>query len=130
MLPSNTRNGHSLIELLIVIGILAALAGLLATRYAGRGGPGKERAATPMGRAKSVECQNNLHQVAMGLQMSDGEREGPPQDIREALRHGISQEMLRCPESRQPYRYDPRAGTVSCSTPGHESLTARVPGAY
>jgi hypothetical protein len=30
--------------------------------------------------------------------------------------------MLVCPESKQPYAYDPRTGRVSCLYPPHRSF--------
>jgi prepilin-type N-terminal cleavage/methylation domain-containing protein len=122
------QRGYTLIEMLVALVVVAILVGLVVS-YLGRGGGGAKSAgpvATPVGQAKSVACGSNLTQAAMALQQVSimGDR---PQAIREALQHGATEEMLHCPASKQPYRFDPTSGIVSCPTPGHEGLAGRVP---
>jgi prepilin-type N-terminal cleavage/methylation domain-containing protein len=121
--------GYSLIEILVVLALVAILVGWLATRYAGRGTTvGGKTVLSPMQKGRAVDCANNLSQIALALQAAAIGAEQPPQDIREALRHGVTESMLRCPESHQPYRYDPATHLLSCPTPGHEDLARKVVG--
>jgi prepilin-type N-terminal cleavage/methylation domain-containing protein/prepilin-type processing-associated H-X9-DG protein len=56
--PLRRSNGFTLVELLVVIGVIAVLAGLVA--------PALSRAKD---RARLTECRNNLRQWGLGLQM-------------------------------------------------------------
>jgi prepilin-type N-terminal cleavage/methylation domain-containing protein len=122
--------GYSLIEILVVIALVAVLASFLMTRYAGHGTTaGGKTALSPIQRGRWADCNNNLSQVALALQSAAiSAEQQPPQDIHEALRHGVTESMLRCPESRQPYHYDPATHLLSCPTPGHEDLARKVVG--
>jgi acyl-CoA reductase-like NAD-dependent aldehyde dehydrogenase len=68
--------------------------------------------------ARGVECRNNLNQIRAAIQMRQGSEESLPASLQEL---GLSASMLACPESGQPYQYDPTSGTVRCPTPGHGS---------
>jgi len=114
--------GFGLVELLIVMVVIVGLAAL----YFGMRGKEKQaepkfegEAQTTLGKAlqksESVECQNNLRQLRLMIQMKAMEGSNPPQLDPE---WGIA---LRCPVSSYPYGYDPQTGQVWCPTPGHES---------
>ena len=110
------RQASLLIELIVVVAIIALLAGA----YLGlskRGGKGEK--STPkaaMDKARSVECAANLLQLRalMETKVADDGR------YPAALDPGNS--MAQCPLTQKPYSYDPQAGRVWCTTPGHETL--------
>ena len=105
-----------MVELVVVVAIIALLAGA----YLGLNKKGsKEGKSTPkaaMDKAKSVECASNLSQMRALVQMKLAD-DGKYPDQLEA-----SPGIDRCPISGQPYGYDPHTGRVWCTTPGHESL--------
>ncbi len=113
--------GFALLELLIVIVVIVGLTAL----YFGMRGKEKKpeprfqgEAQTTLGKAlqkgESVECQNNLRQLRLMIQMEAMEGSNPAQLD---PKWGIP---LRCPVSGYPYKYDPQTGQVWCPTPGHE----------
>ena len=118
----------SLVGLLVCLGILVALAAVLIHSYTGAGGgsatatapPGK--AATPIQRAESVECQTNLTQIRQAITMYHTNNERVPANLEELGTFGVSSSMRHCPVggAGYPYGYDPRSGRASCRYPGHE----------
>ncbi len=113
--------GFALVELLVVMVVLVGLAAL----YFGMRGKGEKmeprfegEAQTTLGKAvqkgESVECQNNLRQLRLMIQMEAMEGSNPAQLD---ANWGVS---LRCPVSGYEYRYNPETGQVWCPTPGHE----------
>ena len=124
------KRGNTLIEILVVLAIAAILAGWLLPKYLGHSKSSSLTGAgtAPIQRGRAVECKNNIHQLAMALSMSASSDEHPPQDLRAALRNGATEEMLRCPETGKPYRFDPKTQIIYCQTLGHEDLAEKVPG--
>jgi prepilin-type N-terminal cleavage/methylation domain-containing protein len=118
------RSGFSLVELLVVVALMAALGGGLMYFYLGKSKKdpvtGKVT-QTPMSAAKKVSCTSNLGQVRSGLQMlkDTDEEEKYPESL-QVLK--FPAEVLNCPEGRVPYQYDPNSGMVQCVHPGHEKL--------
>ncbi len=112
-----------LVSVLVSVAIVAVLVWLWLTYGVGsRGASGgapvpATRPSELRQQAESVECRNNLSQIRAGIQMSQIGEESPPASL-EALR--LPAEMVRCPVSGQPYRYDPTTGQVRCATAGHE----------
>jgi len=114
--------GFALVELLLVVVIIALLAGA----YYGLGRKQSEgedgRATTTPGRAiekaKSVECANNLRQLRMLVQTEMTVESEYPRKLN-AENGGA---LTRCPVGGGAYNYDPRTGNVTCPTPGHETL--------
>jgi hypothetical protein len=114
------RGGWSLIELLLAVVILVALAAWLLPRYLGSGknSPVGSTVQAPIQRAHGVECGNNLRQVRYAITMAQQSEERFPASLND-LRVGPT--MLACPVSKQPYVYDPNSGQVRCSYPAHRS---------
>lgn len=126
----------SLVGLLVCLGILVALAAVLIPSYTGAGGgsatgagggsatatapPGK--AATPIQRAESVECQTNLTQIRQAITMYHTNNERVPANLEELGTFGVSSSMRHCPVggTSYPYGYDPQSGRAGCRYPGHE----------
>jgi hypothetical protein len=72
-------------------------------------------------KAKETECSSNLRQIRMQISAEKTQSENgelPP--TLDAMK--ISKSIQSCPVSKQPYVYNPTAGTVQCPTPGHEKL--------
>jgi len=113
-----------MVGVLVSVAILAIL--LVVWLYYGTGGQsGGAPGAPPVSRvgetrqaARGVECRNNLSQIRTALQMRQGVDESLPVSLKEL---GLPDSMLACPESGQPYQYDPHIGAVKCPTPEHRS---------
>lgn len=121
--PASERRGFALIEILIVIVLIALLAG---GYFAFRGRSGQEppprfpgEAQTLPGRAiqkgQSAECMNNLNQLRQMIQMGTIDTGTYPPALDPDWRVA-----LQCPVSGYAYQYDPVSGKVYCPTPGHE----------
>lgn len=84
--------------------------------------PGQSIPEAAIDKAKGVQCQNNLRQVRLALQMAAGEEEARPAALFQLSPRYVPAEMLSCPVSGQPYSYDPTppTGKVWCTAPGHE----------
>jgi prepilin-type N-terminal cleavage/methylation domain-containing protein len=112
------RRGLALIELVAAIAIIAVLAAVMYGVWGrGKSGEGKPLPEQAVDRAKGVECQNMLRQVRMGIDMDKMETGTPPPSIPPSLA-----QYAKCPQTGKPYRYDPQTGSVTCTTPGHESF--------
>ncbi len=113
-----------MVGVLVAVAILAIL--LMVWLYYGTGDKsGGAPGAPPVSRvgetkqaARGVQCRNNLNQIRAAIQMRQGSEESSPASLQEL---GLPDSMLVCPESGQPYQYDPTSGTVKCPTPGHMS---------
>jgi len=114
----------SLVELLVVVVILGILMAVLLPMYL-RGGkaaakPGEASPQSPMGRARSVECANNLSQIKAAHQMATtASDESRPATLADLRPYGVSESISSCPVSKQPYQFDAGAGEARCPTPGH-----------
>jgi type II secretory pathway pseudopilin PulG len=74
-----------------------------------------------MNAAKGTACKSQLAQIRTAIaqyRMEDGGNKNP--SSLSVLKLG-SGTFTQCPESKQPYSYDPTTGTVKCTTPGHEA---------
>ncbi len=111
--------GLALIELLVAIVIIALLAGAFYGLWRhGKGGQPKPTPAQAVEKAKGVDCQSMLQQVRASIQMAAMENEDrPPASIPTDMAA-----YAKCPETGQPYSYDPQTGRVWCTTPGHEGF--------
>jgi prepilin-type N-terminal cleavage/methylation domain-containing protein len=121
-MQARSQRAFSLVEMLVVIVIIAVLAAVLMPRYLGKSGTGKS-AATPMQRAHSVECINNLRQIRQAYTMTTASEDERPATLADLCqRYKIPESMSRCPVGKEPYRFDPATGVVKCVHPGHEDL--------
>ena len=114
-----SRQGFSLIEILVVVLLLAALGGGAAYFYTGRSSH-SAKAATPITRAESTVCMSNLTSVRQSISAAQaGETDGKfPASLAELK---LPAEVLICAVGHEPYAYDPTTGTVHCVHPGHEN---------
>lgn len=121
---------NTLIEIVVVLAVLAILATVVLRWYGGRGGAKTmaEKTKTPIGKAKGVDCMNNMQQIGLALQAASVSNDQPVQDINVALKNGVSKSMMVCPETGQPYRFDPQKKIVFCTTPGHGQVVVHTPG--
>ncbi|MBM3497875.1 MAG: type II secretion system protein [Armatimonadetes bacterium] len=109
----------ALIELIVAIVIIALLAGAFYGLWRrGQGGKEKSIPAQAIDKAKGVDCQNMLQQIRASIQMAAMDNEDrPPASIPSDMAA-----YTKCPESGQPYSYDPQTGRVWCITSGHEEF--------
>ncbi|HLK59000.1 MAG TPA: prepilin-type N-terminal cleavage/methylation domain-containing protein [Chthonomonadaceae bacterium] len=117
------RRGFSLIEILVVCVIIAALSAGIYAFYLGHGsGKPGEKQRSVMQRGHDPECINNLQQLRAALQMAQSSEENGkfPATLKELP--GIPESMLSCPDGHVPYQYDPSTGQVHCTQPGHENF--------
>jgi hypothetical protein len=117
---ARSRRGLSLVEILVVVCIMVVLGALLMQRLLGSGKKdalGQNKLTSPMQKARGTECVNNVTQLRQGYQTAliGADDENKPQTIADISR-GFPASMLNCPESKQPYQFDPATGRVSCVT--------------
>ena len=115
------RGSWTLVEIVVVAVILIALAAWLLPRYlgTGRSAPGQPTVQAPIQRAQGTVCSHNLGQIRQAIMVAQQTEEQPPASLQQ-LR--LPQEMHTCPDSKQPYVYDPRTGRVGCPYPPHRSF--------
>lgn len=116
---SSSGRGQTLVAVLVVLVLLLALVAFLLWRHPVPKARQQQPAGIPqaaMERAREVECQNNLQQLRAALQMARAEGNNPP----DLAALNLGEGLLTCPVGREPYRYDPQRGQVSCPHPGHE----------
>jgi type II secretory pathway pseudopilin PulG len=113
------RGSWTLIELLVAVVILIALAAWLLPRYLGSGKNSAvgQTVQAPIERAKGVDCQNNLQQIRYAITMAQQTEERFPGSLNDLK---LGREMLFCPVSKQPYQYDRATGRVWCPYPAHQ----------
>ena len=125
-MPRALRDNHgqwAIIEILVVAAVIIVAAYFILPSYFGSAGKGEsevDRAHTPVGRAESVDCRNNLNQIRNAIEMekSAGEEGRVPASLAD-LGPSMSA-VTKCSISGKEYTYDPSTGRVSCTTPGHE----------
>jgi prepilin-type N-terminal cleavage/methylation domain-containing protein len=116
---TRTKRAFSLVEILVAVVIIGILAAILLPRYLGGGkNAAGQKTASPMQRAKGVDCANNLSQIRLAYQAATiGDEENRPKSLAELK--GLSPSMLVCPVGKEPYQFDPATGQVRCVHPGH-----------
>ncbi len=116
------RQGQTLVATLIVIAIIAILAVVL---IQGTGGGKSTRAdgrgTTVVGavkaQAEDTVCMQYLQQVRQGIAVYQTADDSFPPTLPDTR---LGEQFYKCPMGKEPYRYDPEAGKVSCVHPGHE----------
>lgn len=114
-----TQRGALLVEIIVVVVIIALLAGVYLGLIRGAGDTEEDEPVTPaaaMDKARGVECAANLQQLRALMQMRQIEEGEYPAAL------NPESAMSRCPVTDRPYSYDPRTGRVWCAEPGHETF--------
>jgi prepilin-type N-terminal cleavage/methylation domain-containing protein/prepilin-type processing-associated H-X9-DG protein len=138
---SSTRGGFTLIELMVVIGIIALLASLLS--------PAVQRT---MARAKSTVCANNLRQIGVAVELAcqDNNNQYPtiepyptnpvyappenfnnPKPMLATLSpYGVTAQVLRCPIDAQGAKYIEQEGSSYMWNPTADDEPVSNPQVY
>ncbi|MEN6371969.1 MAG: hypothetical protein ABFD64_08140 [Armatimonadota bacterium] len=127
----NERGNWTLVGLLVAvaIGFVLVFCVLLPRVQQGTGDKAKREGlinpkqgqtvvGASMDKGKETQCMSNLRQIRMTIESDKASGEQLPATIQDM---GLGSVGV-CPVSNQPYQYDPNAGTVKCTTPGHEGL--------
>ncbi len=102
--PLKREDGFSLVELMIVVGIIGILVGIALASY---------EVSTSLSR-KAV-CRANLKIIREQLLNYYADHEGYPAELGELVPEYIENAKgLRCPASGDLYGYDPETGEVWC----------------
>lgn len=121
------KRGNTLVGLLVTFAIIAVLAVVFlkgGNVFGSNSSPRKDGRGTTVpglvkAKAEDEVCRSNLGQVRMSLQISrdaNGD-ESWPESLQETR---LGSQFYMCPMGKEPYRYDPATGKVSCPHPGHE----------
>lgn len=115
------KRAFSLVEILVVVVIIAALAAFMLPKYLGKGTTaGGKTIDSPMQRGHAPECANNLNQIRQAYTMAVmASEENKPRSLADLKTYGVSDAMTRCPVDNQPYQFDANTGQVRCPHPGH-----------
>jgi len=129
----NRRGSWTLIGLLAATAIVAVVMAVVVFGRLGPEGRTRQEAVneglvqpkegqTVLGAAvdksKQTACMTNLRQIRQMIEYQKAESGQPPATLQD-LRLGSAG---NCPQTGQPYQYDPTTGSVRCATPGHEGL--------
>jgi type II secretory pathway pseudopilin PulG len=108
-----------LVEILVVMVIIVALAAFLYPKYIGnrRGADGK--ATTPLAKAHDTECMMNIRSARQSIaafHATDDEKyPSSLNDLRE-----LPKECRECVVSHMAYQYNPQTGEIHCPFPAHQ----------
>jgi len=118
---SGKVRAFGLVELLVVLVVLIAIAAFVIPRYTGSRVTGVKQAGSPVASARDAVCRTNLGSVRQALAAARAveSEDGPPQSLEEVP--GVPAELRRCPEGGEPYAYSASTGAVRCPHPGHET---------
>jgi len=109
------------IAVLVLLGLVFVFGGFglggNPSNYQRKDNIGETVVGRSIARAKDEKCRDYLRQVRQALEIANPTGDEPPSDLGD-LRLG--REFLECPLGKEPYRFDPAAGTVGCVHPGHE----------
>jgi len=110
-----------LVEILVVVVLIVAVAAVLYPRYAGNSRTSGGKATTPLAKAHDTECLSNVRSVRQSIaafKAGDPEEKNPAAltELRE-----LSKDLRECPVSHLPYEYNPQTGEVRCPFPAHQS---------
>ena len=110
-----------LVEILVVMVILVALAAVLYPKFVGNRRTADGKAGTPLAKAHDTECMSNVRSVRQSIaafKAGDSEEKNPTAltDMKE-----LSKDLRECPVSHMAYTYSPQTGEVHCPYPAHQN---------
>lgn len=111
--------GGSLVEVLLVSGLLVGMAVFLYPRVISAGKTDRNKGLAPTQRARQAEGIAYVKQIRDAIQMyrTDHNEQNPP-SLQDLKPYGVTDAMLLDPVSKKPLSYDPSTGEVSgTSTP-------------
>lgn len=95
---------------------LLALAGCATQENMRADKEGETIVGQALARGKDSVCMDNLKQIRIGIQATQGGDEQPPATLNDIR---LPQSMLACPIGGEAYQYDATTGKVKCPHPGH-----------
>lgn len=113
------RQGGSLVEVLLVSGLLVGLAAFLYPKVISAGKTDKNKALAPQQRARQAEGIAYVKQIRDAIQMYRNDHDDQlPASLSDLKPYGVTDAMLVDPVSKKPLQYDPQSGQVAgTSTP-------------
>lgn len=98
------------------IAVLCALGGCATQENMRADKEGETIVGQALARGKDSVCMDNLKQIRIGIQATQGGDEQPPAALTDIR---LPQSMLACPIGGEAYLYDAATGKVKCPHPGH-----------
>ncbi len=106
----NREEGFSLIELMIVVGIIGVLVSIAMVSF-----------AISLSTSKKAACRSNLKIIRNQILVYYTAHDADPPSLGDLVPGFIENDRgIRCPETGEEYDYDPGSGEVSC--PYHTDL--------
>jgi len=118
---ASRSRAFGLVEILVVMVILVALAAFLYPKIVGNRRTADGKAATPLAKAHDTERMSNIRSVRQciaAFKAGDSEEKNPTELT--AMRE-LSKDLRECPVSHMAYQYNPQTGEVHCPYPAHQS---------
>ena len=110
------RAGFGMVSFVVALIIMGAFVGYVYFGGLNKGGPAGEKTNVmnqAVSSGQAAACRANLQQVRSAIQIFMVDSETPPTDLGQLQ---LGEKQMACPESHQPYLYDPSTGTVQCPT--------------
>jgi hypothetical protein len=108
--------GMALISIVISLLIGALVIIIALSVYKGGSKTTPEEIEKPINRAARVQCISRIRQIETEIAMYRAEHGTLPARLEDL--ENLSDEVLCCPVTNEPYHYDPNTGKVSCPTHG------------
>jgi competence protein ComGC len=104
------HRGLAIITMVISLLIAAIIIYAALTIY--KTGKSDQGITSPIDKGKRIQCVAQIRRIEIEIKMYLVEHSRYPSDLSEL--EGLSEEDFYCPETHNPYKYDPGTGRVTC----------------